>query len=70
MKIKRGHYINDHTGKECFVKHTLFSTVAYEYSEDGENARPCHMHYKTFARKWSPSSYYIYVHEKENGGTT
>ena len=68
MKIKRGHYINDHTGTECFVKHILFFTVTYERSEDGENAQPCYLHYKTFARNWSPSSYYRYVQEKTEDG--
>ena len=61
MKIKEGQYINDHTGKECFVRYTSFFSVTYEYIEDGDKAQPYHAHYKTFARHWSPARYHTYV---------
>ena len=68
MKIKRGYYVNDHSGKECFVKYTNFFTVAYEYTGDGDNALPHYTHYKTFARNWSPSVYYIYKPAQQQTG--
>ncbi len=68
MKIKRGYYINDHSGKECFVKYTYFFTVAYEYPEDGDNAHPHYTHFKTFARNWSPSVYYVYANDSKESG--